>query len=138
MRDRLGSLVQDDADAYAAVGDAYRLPKDDADARNAAIQSALVLAAEVPLETARLCRDVAELAVGCASRGNTNAITDSGVAALLAEAACRGAAYNVRVNAASITDPLRAAELLDEAATLVAATRASAAAAAARVESTIG
>jgi len=138
LRARLGALVQDDADAYAAVSDAYRLPKDDADGRNAVIQAALVLAADVPLETARLCRDVAALALACASRGNANAITDSGVAALLAEAACRGAAYNVRINASSITDPTRAAALLDEVATLVAETQQSVAAATARVESTIG
>ena len=139
LRDRLGLLVREDADAYSGVGSAYRLPKDGAAAaRDAAIQAALVRGAEVPLETARLCRDVAVLAVTCATRGNTNAISDSGVAALLAEAACRGAAYNVRINAASITDPARARALVDEVTALVEATRASAAEVSVRVEAEIG
>jgi glutamate formiminotransferase/formiminotetrahydrofolate cyclodeaminase len=139
LRDRLGSLVQDDADAYAVVGQAYRLPKDgDAETRAAAIQAALVVAAEVPLETARLCRDVARLSVACASRGNANAVTDSGVAALLADAACRGAAYNVRINVASMTDAGAGAALADEARALVAETAGLAAEAAACVERAIG
>ena len=52
----------------------------------------------MPLETARACVAVAELATTVATKGNVNAVSDAGVAALLAEAACRGAAYNVRIN----------------------------------------
>jgi glutamate formiminotransferase / formiminotetrahydrofolate cyclodeaminase len=138
LRDRLGALVQEDADAYAVVGDAYRLPKDDAEARAAAIQAALVVAAEVPLQTAMLCRDVAALAVACAQRGNVNAVTDSGVAALLAETACRGAAYNVRINVASMTDATVGGALAEQALQVVAETQAFAAEAAACVERAMG
>jgi glutamate formiminotransferase/formiminotetrahydrofolate cyclodeaminase len=136
---RLGALVQEDADAYALVSAAYKLPGDGAaGAREEAIQAALVKAAEVPLETARACRDVALLAATCAARGNTNTVSDSGVAALLAEAACRGAAYNVRINVASMTDPSLGAAFLSEAAALVAATQAAAQEATARVDEAIG
>ena len=110
---RLGALVKEDADAYAGVSAAYRLPKEgeQAPARRAAIQTALRRAAEVPLETAQACRDVARLALGCAQQGNRNAVTDAGVAALLAEAACRGAVYNVRINLSSLDDHAAAAAL---------------------------
>jgi formiminotetrahydrofolate cyclodeaminase len=136
---RLGALVQEDADAYALVNAAYKLPGDGAaGAREEAIQAALVKAAEVPLETARACRDVALLAATCATRGNTNTVSDSGVAALLVEAACRGAAYNVRINVASMTDPSLGAAFLSEAAALVAATQAAAQEATARVDEAIG
>ncbi|MCU0265537.1 MAG: glutamate formimidoyltransferase [Actinomycetia bacterium] len=140
LGDRLGALVREDADAYAAVGAAYRLPKDPAaaPARAAAIQAALLQAAAVPLETARACRDVALLAAACAARGNPNAVSDAGVAGLLAEAACRGAAYNVRINVAAMADPSAGADLAAEAAALVAATHAAAAEAAARVDAAIG
>jgi glutamate formiminotransferase/formiminotetrahydrofolate cyclodeaminase len=139
LRDRLGALVAEDADAYAVVSDAYKLPKDgDPAAREAAIRAALVTAAEVPLETARLCRDVTRLAVACATRGNTNAVTDAGVAALLAEASCRGAAYNVRINVASMSDPTLGTPLADAATALVAETHALALEAVARVERAIG
>ena len=46
-----------------------------------------------------------ELAATVAVKGNTNAISDAGVAALLAEAGCKSAAYNVRVNIAALDDP---------------------------------
>ena len=39
-----------------------------------------------------------------AEKGNKNAITDAGVAALFAEAALRGALFNVQINLQSIKD----------------------------------
>ena len=119
---RLGALVDEDADAYALVSAAYRTPKDDA-GRASAIEQALLAAARVPLETARACRDAAALALTCAAQGNRNTVTDAGVAALLADAGCRGAAYNVRVNVVSLSDPSTGAPLADAARTLVGETR---------------
>lgn len=138
---RLGALVQEDADAYALVSDAYRMPRDSeaaAAARTEAIEAALLKAAEVPLETARACRDVARLAAVCAAEGNRNAVSDAGVAALLAEAACRGAVYNVRINVAALGDPAGGAALVAEAAELVEVTAAFARQATACVEAAIG
>ena len=137
LSSKLTSLVQSDADAYAAVAAAYKLPKESTDAaasRSAAIQDALLGAAKIPLETCRACRDVAELASIVASKGNTNAITDAGVCALLAEAGCRGASYNVRINVASLEDRARGSALADEANKLVTDTGAIAAEVAAAVE----
>ena len=119
---RLAALVKEDSDSYALVSAAYKLPKETAvqvAARDAAIQAALMKAAAVPLETARACVAVAKLAAACAQRGNTNAVSDAGVAALLAEAACKGAAYNVRINVSSMSDPHAGRKLADEAAALV-------------------
>jgi len=58
----------------------------------------------VPLETARAAVEVAQLAATVAEKGNTNAVTDAGVAALLAHASAKGAAYNVRVNIQALED----------------------------------
>lgn len=139
LGDRLSALVQEDADAYGLVSAAYQMPKDDelAAERGAAIQAALRKAAEVPLETARACSDVARLAATCAAKGNVNTLSDSGVAALLAEAACRGAAYNVWINVASMSDRAAGEALTAEVDALVEATRASAAAATSHVEAAI-
>ena len=118
----LSSLVERDAAAYSAVAEAYRLPKEPevaAAARRAAIAKALVFAAEVPLESARACLRVAELAALLAEKGNQNAVSDAGVAALLAEAACRAAAYNVRINIAALEDRSLGAPLVAEALRLV-------------------
>jgi glutamate formiminotransferase / formiminotetrahydrofolate cyclodeaminase len=122
LADRLSALVAKDADAYAAVSAAYKLPKDSdvaAKARDEAITQSLLGAAEVPLETARLCAQAAELAATVAAKGNSNAITDAGVAAMLAEAGCRGAAYNVRVNVTSLSDRSLGAHLEHDAKSIV-------------------
>lgn len=137
---QLMALVQRDAHAYAAVASAYRLAKEPAEAadhRAAAIQNALIAAARVPLETCRACRDVAELARILGEKGNSNAITDAGVCALLAEAGCRGAGYNVQINVASLDDRSRGAGLSAEALNLVNETAAIAAGVAALVEKSL-
>ena len=134
---RLSALAEQDAKAYGGVSAAYKLPKDTAEqqaARTRAVDDALMAAAEVPLETARACADVAALAELCAAKGNTNAVSDAGVAALLAEAACRGAAYNVRINVAGMSDKTRGAGLVEEAKRLVETTQRHAASAVAQVE----
>jgi glutamate formiminotransferase/formiminotetrahydrofolate cyclodeaminase len=119
---QLSALVSRDAAAFAEVSAAYKMPNEPADAaakRSDAVTKALIGAAQVPLETARACVRAAELAVVVANKGNTNAASDAGVAALLAEAGCRGAALNVRINVASLDDKSRGASLLEEANQLV-------------------
>lgn len=115
---QLGALVKRDADAYTEVMAAYKLPtgENDADtaARIRAVDAALLRAAAVPLETARACVRVLELAAAVASRGNTNAVSDAGVAGLLAEASCRGAVYNVRINVSALSDKAKGAQMVDE------------------------
>ena len=122
LGNRLAALVRQDADAYARVSSAYKLPKEPAEAaarRAETVTGALLEAAAVPLETARCCVEVARLAAVVAEKGNTNAITDAGVAARLAEAGCRGAAYNVRVNVQALDDKSKGAGLERDAAALV-------------------
>jgi len=136
----LAALVEADARAYTAVSDAYKLPKEPEDAavmRSAAIAEALLGAARVPLDTARACARVAELAATVAVKGNSNAVSDAGVAALLAEAACRGAAYNVRINIAAMDDRSLGEPLVADVVELVARTREFAAKATAAVEAAI-
>jgi glutamate formiminotransferase/formiminotetrahydrofolate cyclodeaminase len=122
LSQRLNELVALDAQSYAAVSSAYKLPKDtpeQQEARSAAITAALVGASEVPLEPARAAAEVASLAEVAAQKGNPNAVSDAGVAALLAEAACRGAAYNVRINVAALSDPDAGRALAEAAAQFV-------------------
>ena len=127
LMEKLESLVASDAVVYSAVSTAYKMPKGtdaEIDARRHAITTALLAAAEVPLETARACAGVADLAVALAEKGNANAITDAGVAALLADAGCKGAAYNVRVNVSSLEDRASGEHLVREVMELVQRTEA--------------
>jgi glutamate formiminotransferase/formiminotetrahydrofolate cyclodeaminase len=114
----LTGLVERDAQSYGAVMNAYKLPSEPeeaAKARTKAIDQALLGAAAVPLETARACAAVAELAALVAEKGNTNAVSDGGVAALLAEAACKGAVYNIRINVTSMSNRSLGEGLVNEA-----------------------
>jgi glutamate formiminotransferase/formiminotetrahydrofolate cyclodeaminase len=136
----LTSLVKRDAEAYSHVSEASKLPKEPAEAaarRTEAVTSALLKAAEVPLETARASVEVAKVAVLVAQKGNTNAVTDAGIAALLAEAACKGADYNVRVNVSALDDPAKGARLASESRQLVKTVADLAAKVAAKVESSL-
>ena len=114
----LADLARRDAAVYGEVSAAFRLPdspRAEADARRAAIDAALLHAAEIPLETARACAEAAELCADAAEQGHVPANADAAVGALLAEAACRGAALNVRVNVSDMSQPSRHSAIVEEA-----------------------
>jgi len=100
----------------------------------AAITTALIGASEVPLETARACAAVAALAELVAAKGNPSAVSDAGVSPLLADAACRGASYNVRINVAALSDASKGHALIDAAKEFVRETSTAAARVSAEVE----
>jgi len=108
LRQRLAELGDADTRAFEQVSAAYKLSRhDDAHkaARSAAIQSALQVAASVPLETARICSDVLDVAEAAATILNAAVISDVLVGAVLAQAALESAALNVEINLAAMTEP---------------------------------
>jgi formiminotetrahydrofolate cyclodeaminase len=107
LRAQLAALADADAEAFDRVSAAYKLPHADATqraTRSQAIQSALVAAANVPLDTARSSARVIELAEAAAPILNPNVISDVLVGAVLANAAIDSAAVNVEINVAAMTD----------------------------------
>ncbi len=104
---KLLELAEDDALAYGQFAAGRKLPRETDEeraTRDQAIGAASRRAAEVPLETLRVCLDVAAAAEKLAGRSNVNASSDLGVAALLADAAAHAAATNVLVNLPSVGD----------------------------------
>ena len=91
-------LIQQDSDAYAAVLEAMRLPRD-ANAekfeRRTAVEGAMQQATEVPLETMRRCQQALRGAVVIATSGNRNAATDTAAGVELLLAGLRSAGLNV-------------------------------------------
>lgn len=112
-------LAQDDAAAFTAVTDAYKLPKDTDEAkaaRSAAIAQALVGAAKPPVEVIAAALVAVEFAEELLPIGNRNVITDVAAAAEAARAAATTARVNVEINLGGIKDEKIRAELVAEAA----------------------
>jgi glutamate formiminotransferase/formiminotetrahydrofolate cyclodeaminase len=117
LRKELTQSVDDDASAFEAVMGAFQLPKETEEGqaiRNAAIQTAMRNAANVPLHVADDAVKVMELALKCAKNGNVNAISDSMSGFAMARAALTAAGYNVKINTNSLEDKARGEKLLNE------------------------
>jgi len=97
LRHRAADLVDEDAQAFRRVLDAFALPREAAQ-RDQQVREALRVAAAKPQEMTQIAAQVAEMAARVASAGNPNLRGDSVTAALLAEASARSAACLVDIN----------------------------------------
>ena len=112
LRAQFTEAVAQDAEAFNAVMAAFKLPKSTAEEkeiRSNAIQDATLHASKVPLSVVEKVGDLLPLIQVVAEKGNSNAITDAGSAAALAQAALTGAGMNVRINLGGLKD-LKAAD----------------------------
>ena len=101
LRSKLTDAIKDDVDVFNRVMAAYGMAKEtdeEKHLRTESIQAALKEATEVPLTCAKLCRQVIDLSESAAKKGNTNVISDAGVALLAGYAGLRSAALNVYIN----------------------------------------
>ncbi|WP_448609218.1 cyclodeaminase/cyclohydrolase family protein [Geodermatophilus sp. URMC 60] len=114
LRENALGLAEEDAAAFTAVTEAYRLPKgtpDEAAARSEAIATALVAAARVPAVVVAVADQVLGLAEQLLPIGNRNVVSDVAAAAEAARAAATTARVNVEVNLGGIKDPATWGEL---------------------------
>ena len=107
LRKELTILIDKDTEAFNEVMKALKMPKDtdeQKEKRRQALQKGYKSAAQVPLETARTCEKILEVAAIAAEKGNKNSISDAAVSALMAHAGVEAAALNVKINLSSIKD----------------------------------
>lgn len=107
LRMRALELMADDEQAFAAVGAAYKLPKDspqNASARELGIQTALAGAATPPKQIIELVAEIIPLLQELVETGNPNVLSDVAVGASFASTALESAIVNIEINKKLITD----------------------------------
>ncbi|MEA2055237.1 MAG: cyclodeaminase/cyclohydrolase family protein, partial [Candidatus Thermoplasmatota archaeon] len=107
LKRELTKLIDEDTNAFSDVIKAFKMPKETEEQkkkRSAAIQKGYKTAASVPLETAKTCEKILNVAQIVAEKGNQSSITDAAVSALMAKAGVESAILNVKINLGSIKD----------------------------------
>jgi len=107
LRKELAGLLEEDVKAYTGYSLAAKMPRgtdEEKAERQVAMQAALKVATDVPLTIAEAADKVMDLCMPAAEKGNKWAVSDAGVAVLMAEAALRSAALNVLINLGTLKD----------------------------------
>ena len=107
IKDKLIRAIDADTEAFNEVIAGMRMAKDTVEQqelRSQVIRAGYKSAAEVPLQTAKLCRQVLDLCTAAADIGNQSVMSDAGVGALMAYAGVQGAIHNVRINLPNTKD----------------------------------
>lgn len=121
LKENLMLLIDEDTNAFNKVMAAYKMPKEtdeDKQKRRNCIQDSLKNAANVPLDVMKQCVNVLSLAKIVSEKGNKNAVSDAGVAALMSLAGLNSAALNVEINLSGIKDEKFVSEIKNEVETL--------------------
>lgn len=121
IRTELISAIQKDAESFSLYMTALKLPKDTDEekaVRREAMQNGLKEAAKVPLTVAETAAKIFPVAKAAVEKGNSNAVTDGLIAAMMARTAVLGALLNVKINLGSIKDEVFVAELAQKVAEL--------------------
>ena len=117
MREALKAAIDQDAESYNAVMRAYKEAKASGESNGqAGIDSALKLAAEVPMMVAETATELLGIVESLKPVTNPNMASDLTVAAALSKAAITGALANVDINLSSIKDQGAVKELSSRAA----------------------
>jgi len=98
LRSDLEELVEKDEEAFKEVMSAYKTKNKELK------KEALKKASLVPLETSEKCLEVLKELKEISKEGKRSAITDIGVAALLAYSGIKGAVLNIKINTKYIKD----------------------------------
>ena len=107
LQEKLYKTIEEDSRSFDAVMDAFRLPKEgerERLRRSRMIQKAYQKATVAPQKVCDLSIRLLEFSEFLLREGNRNALSDTGVAAALADAALGGGTLNIRINLDAIKD----------------------------------
>ena len=114
LAERFLTLMDEDAEAFEPLAQAYRLHKEteaDKAEKSVRMEAALKSAVQPPLTIMETCVATLPLIALCAEKGSVVAVSDAGVAASLCRAALEGASLNVFINTQGMQDKAYAASL---------------------------
>lgn len=118
LRTRLLKLVDDDAEAFAPLAAAYKLPKDDPN-RAMVMENALGNACVTPFDIMNACAEMMPLFAVLREKGTKMAVSDVYAGETLCKAAIKTASYNIYINTELMSDREKAGELDDKSKGLV-------------------
>jgi len=107
IRQQALELADEEAEAFSPVMSAYGLPKiteEEIAVRQQAVQQALIKAADVPAQIAKISQELLPTAKDLVDTCNPNLLSDVGVAAATAKAALESAIMNIEINTKLIYD----------------------------------
>nr|WP_027872181.1 cyclodeaminase/cyclohydrolase family protein [[Eubacterium] cellulosolvens] len=110
----LEELVQEDADSFAPLSAAYRMPtgtEEERAEKDRVMEECLKQASDAPIRIMHRICDIISMIGVFENKGSYIAVSDAGVAAAICSAALRGAALNVFINTKYMKDREYAAKL---------------------------
>ena len=117
IKEFLVNAIDEDTNAFDKVIKAMRMPKDsdiEKKLRDEKMQEGYKSATEIPLKTVEYCCKALEICERTAKLMDDNMASDVGSGAHMSMAGARAAAYNVRINLASIKDKKYISETKNE------------------------
>ena len=118
LQSELLELINKDAEGFAPLAAAYRLPsstEEEKQHKAQVLEIEGVNACDVPLKIMQTCCDAIDAIEIFAEKGSVMALSDAGVGALFCKAALEGASLNVFINTKSLKDRQKAEELNNKA-----------------------
>ena len=118
LRIELLALVEEDAEVFLPLADAYRMPSGTEEEKaltDEAMEDALIGAIKVPLKIMHACCRAIDLLEVFAEKGSVMAVSDAGAGAALCKGALRAASFNVYINTKAMKDAEKAKAFEDEA-----------------------
>jgi len=112
IRVRLLELIDEDAQNFIPLNEAYKLPKD-APGREEKLEECLKLAVKAPVEIMDLCYESMCILCEFRDKGSKMLVSDAHTGLAFAMAAVEGAAINIKVNTKLMKDRAYAEEVED-------------------------